>query len=190
MKHKTFICALLVACLSIAAFSTIAYFTTEDTATNVITAGNVKIELKETAIPEGGGEPVPFENQTGVMPGSEVSKIVQVKNTGKQPAYIRIILHKSITLAEDITDESVNLDLIRYDLNTSDWIEKDGYYYYAKPLAAGAETEPLFTRVLFANDMGNLYQDCKIEIQVDVEATQVANNGSTVFEATGWPVDR
>lgn len=82
MKKKVFVCAFIAVCLSIVAYGTTAYFSYEDTATNVITAGDVKIELQEWAIPDTGGDPVPFEDVIDVQPGTAVSKIVEVKNTG------------------------------------------------------------------------------------------------------------
>ena len=186
MKKKLLICACIAICLSIAAYGTTAYFTYEDTATNVITAGNVKIELQEWSIPEEGGDPVPFEDVMDVMPGMEVSKVVQIKNTGVQDAWVRISLEKSILLAEGVTGE-VDLSLIGCDFNETDWTEKDGYYYYNKKLAPGETTEALFTKVLFAANMGNLYQRSKAVIEVRAQATQVVHNGDTVFEAGGWP---
>lgn len=185
MKKKTFFCALIIMCVSIIAYGTSAYFTTEDTATNVITAGNIKIDLQEWAVPDDGGEPVPFEDATDVMPGTEVSKIVQVKNTGGQPAWIRISLKESIILAEGVTGDA-DLSLISYDLNKDNWTEKDGYYYYNKALEPDDTTEPLFTKVIFSEKMSNMYRLSKAVIEVNAEATQTANNGKTVFEAAGW----
>lgn len=98
MKKKLLAAALAAACLSLAAYGSIAYFTAEDTAANVITAGNVRIALRESAVPEGGGDPVPFADVIGVMPGAEVSKIVEVENTGDKDAYVRIRLDKELTL--------------------------------------------------------------------------------------------
>ena len=54
MKKKLFVCAFIVICLSIVAYGTAAYFSYEDTATNVITAGDVKIDLEEWAVSEDG----------------------------------------------------------------------------------------------------------------------------------------
>lgn len=187
MKRKILVCALIIGVIAVSALGTLAYFTSEDTATNVVTAGNVEIKLKENALSEDGKTLVPFENnQIGIMPASEVSKIVTVENTGDQPAFIRIKLAKSIILAEDKTDET-DLSLVSYDLNLKDWTEKDGWYYYNTALPAGEETVPIFTKVKFADEMSNMYQNSKVEIKIDAEATQTANNGDSAIDAAGWP---
>ncbi len=186
MKKKIFVCAFIAICLSIVAYSTTAYFSYEDTATNVITAGNVKIDLQEWAVSDGGGDPVPFENVIDVMPGMEVSKIVQIKNIGEADAWVRISLDESIQLADGV-DGEVDLSLISYDLNTEYWTEKDGYYYYSAVLAPGETTEPLFTKVIFDTFMNNMYQHSEAVVKVNAQATQVSHNGDTVLEAAGWP---
>lgn len=186
MKKKVFVCAFIAVCLSIVAYGTTAYFSYEDTATNVITAGDVKIKLQEWAIPDTGGDPVPFEDVIDVQPGMAVSKIVEVKNTGHQPAWVRICVDKAISLANGV-DGEIDLSLISYDLNTEYWTEQNGYYYYNTILKSGETTKPLFTKVVFSPDMSNLYQNSKAVINVKAQATQVIHNGATVFEATGWP---
>ena len=188
MKKKIFVSAFIAVCLSIAAYSTTAYFTYEDSATNIITTGNIKIELQELAVSEGGEIPLPFEDAINVLPGTEVSKIVQVKNVGEQPAWIRIRVAKEIILAQGVSGD-VDLSLVTYDLNTQYWTEEDGYYYYKDILNPDEITQPLFTEVNFSPNMGNMYQQSKAIIKVNAQATQVANNGATVFEAAGWPED-
>lgn len=186
MKKKIFICAFLAVCLSIVAYGTTAYFSYEDTATNVIATGDIKIDLQEWSIPDGGGEPIPFEDVIDVQPGMEISKVVQIENIGGGNAWVRISLDKAITLADGVEGE-VDLSLISYDLNTEHWTEQDGYYYYNTILKSGETTEPLFTKVIFSPDMSNLYQHSKAVINVKAQATQVIHNGETVFEAAGWP---
>ena len=115
------------------------------------------VALHEMAIKEPGAEPVPFENGQGVMPGSVVSKIVTVENTGSGTAWVRISIEKAIALAEGLEGE-IDLDLIRLDLDTEHWTEHDGYYYYNAPLAAGETTEPLFTTVTFAHSNGQRFR--------------------------------
>ncbi|MBR5285932.1 MAG: hypothetical protein IKU30_03455 [Clostridia bacterium] len=189
MKKKILVIAFIAVCLSIVAYSTTAFFSVDDTATNVITMGNIKIELEELAIPDDGGDPVPFSDVIDVLPGTNVSKIVQVKNTGNNSAWIRISIDKAIELAEGINGE-VDVALVSLNVNTENWTELDGYYYYNTALNAGETTEPLFTTVSFASNMGNIYQQSKAIIKVFAQATQTANNGETVFEAAGWPAEQ
>ncbi len=188
MKKKVAAGAVLAICLSILIYTTIAYFNTADTARNVITSGNIKIQLQETALVD--DSEIPFEESQdvyNVMPGQEVSKIVRVENTGDNPAYIRISVDKAIQLAEG-TQGDPDTNLISIDYDSRNWTPgNDGYYYYNKPLAAGATTEPLFRNVIFDPTMGNMYQDSKAVIKVSAQATQVKNNGATVFDAKGWP---
>jgi hypothetical protein len=51
-------------------------------------------------------------------------------------------------------------------------------------------TEPLFTTVSFSIEMGNIYQNSRSTVEINAQATQVANNGTTVFEAAGWPAQQ
>lgn len=183
-KLLTLSAVAIVAALS--AYGSVAYFTAEDTARNVITAGKVKIELQEKMLTPDGEKTVPFEDRLGVMPGSEVSKIVEVKNTGGQDAWVRVSVNKAIELAEGVEDE-VDLSLISFDLNTDYWTEKDGFYYYTAKLAPGHTTEPLFTAVTFAKTMSNQYQNSKAILTVNAYATQTVHNGNTALEAAGWP---
>ena len=179
LKKRFLICALLVLFLSFSVNGTLAYFTGEKVAHNVITSGSVDIELVEKT-----ADGSDFVDVDGVMPGRAVSKIVYVTNTGANDAYVRIKLDMVVELARE---GEADLDLIKLDLNTTDWTEKDGYYYYNKVLAPGASTEPLFTEVTFDKQMGNVFQGSTVSIDVYAQATQVANNGATALEAKGWP---
>lgn len=187
MKKKIAALVVFIAVAVMSISGTMAYFTADNIATNVITSGNIKIDLVEME-KTADGELVPFENKDGVMPGDQISKIVTVKNTGDNPAYIRVQVNKTVTLASGIVSETGS-DLITCDYNTSNWTYKDGYYYYNEALAPGAETEPLFTTVVFSSAMGNMFQNCSAQIDVKAFAVQVKNNGANVFEAAGWPVE-
>ena len=188
MKKRIFAIAILVICLSIAAYGTLAYFTHEETVTNVITTGGVKIAIEEFSQTED-GKIAPFENVDNVMPGADISKIVQIKNTGNSSAWVRVSVECAITLAQGVEGE-VDLSLLTMDINTEKWTEKDGYYYYNTALEPGKTTEPLFTTVFFSAEMGNMYQNSKSQVEIKAQATQVANNGTTVFEAAGWPAQQ
>lgn len=186
MKRKIFSWAVIVICLSLIGFGTLAYFTAGDVAHNVITSGDIDIEINEWA---DANKTVAFpeDGVIGVMPGAAVTKIVEVKNTGHNDAYVRVSVEQMIELASGDKDQAANSPL-RIDFNNAAWtLGDDGYYYYNEALKAGETTAPLFTTVRFDKDMGNEYQNSTAKIDVKAYAVQVANNGSSVAEAAGWP---
>lgn len=120
----------------------------------------------------------------GVVPGSAVPKYVEVENTGASAAYVRVRVQKDVRLPEGTAGDAAAVTL---DINTQDWTARDGYYYYNKPLQPGERTPYLFTEVRFAAEMDARYGGAQIEVRVQAEATQAANNGQSALEAAGWP---
>ncbi|MDO5002393.1 MAG: SipW-dependent-type signal peptide-containing protein [Eubacteriales bacterium] len=96
MKKKLTAIALVVALLAVAVIGgTLAYFTDTDSAKNTFTVGNVKIDLIEQEKTEQGL--APFVQDKLLVPGKSndgnaVSKIVTVKNTGKNDAWVWVDL--------------------------------------------------------------------------------------------------
>ena len=202
MKKKLLALSVLMICLSLISLGTLAYFNAEDTAHNVISSGSVKIELVEkTKGDDGNLVDFPEDGILGVMPGTAVSKIVTVKNTGESAAYIRVWVDSAISEQGDpitnpliknlpmtITVDGEEVDVLTMDYNTEDWTKgEDGYWYYNKALKVGESTEALFENVAFHKLMGNVYQNSKALVNVCAQATQVANNGESAVEAKGWP---
>lgn len=186
MKRKLLAVAVTVICLSMMAYGTLAYFRAEDTAHNVITSGEIDIELQEWADAEK-TTPFPEDEVSGVMPGTEVTKIVEVKNTGANDAYIRVKVEKEFVLSEGVEGET-DSGLMKIDFDETYWmLGEDGYYYYKTALEPGAVTEPLFASVNFDTAMGNIYQNSTAKVDVTAYAVQVANNGDSVMDAKGWP---
>ncbi|MDD7035006.1 MAG: TasA family protein [Firmicutes bacterium] len=181
MRKKLIAAAVVALCLSLMAYSTIAYFTHEDTARNVITSGNISIDIEEKA-----ENNEPFRDVFGVMPGQSFAKVVTVHNNGDNAAYVRISVSKVINLASGVPG-TPDTDLIWLDINTEKWTFQDGYWYYNIALEPGEETVPLFNQVKFNPEMGNEYQNSEAVITVLAQATQVKNNGTNVFDAAGWP---
>ena len=181
MKRKLLILSVLAICLAMLAAGTLAYFTAEDTAHNVITSGGVEIAVQEWADE---AKTAPFEDLTGVMPNTTVTKIAEIKNTGASDAWVRVKVEKNIKLQGEGTPDTSLVELTR---SASHWTEKDGYYYYTKVLKPGEVTAPIFTAVTFKPDMGNEYQNATATVDVTAQAVQTANNGDTVMDAKGWP---
>lgn len=182
MKRKILILSVLAICIATLAAGTLAYFTSEGKAHNVITTGGVEITVQEWADKD---KQTPFEDLEGIMPGMTVTKIAEIKNTGASDAWIRVLITKNIQLAGYGTP---NTDLLELNLNLTDWaLGEDGYLYYNKALKPGEVTEPIFTAVTFKPDMGNEYQNATATVDVSAQAVQTANNGDTVMAAKGWP---
>lgn len=180
MKKKLIGLSLILMLIAIIANSSLAYFSDEEIATNVITAGNIKIELNEMMEDEQGNL-IPYQNEMMMMPNTTVSKIVSVKNIGNQDAYIRLEVLKSINV------DNADLDLIQIQYNQQDWMYQDGYYYYRFALKPQEETSPLFNEVYFDASMSNEYQNSVATIEIIAYSVQAKNNGSHVLEASGWP---
>lgn len=185
MKKKLTVLAVAALIIALLAGGSVAYFTAESQVIhNVITTGGVEVEVVEKAIVD--GEEKDFEDVTGVTPGTDVSKIVTMKNTGPNPAYIRMKVDVAVELAQGVSGEP-DLSLVGIDYNTADWTMKDGYWYYNKALEPGKSTEPLFTTVSFDPKMGNLYQSSTLTVTVAAQAVQTANNTDSALTAAGWP---
>lgn len=182
MKRKLLILSVLAICIATLTTGTLAFFTSEGRAHNVITTGGVKIAVQEWADE---GKQTPFTDLNGVMPGVPVTKIAEIKNTGASDAWIRVKVDKNIQRQDG---GEPNTDLVKLDLNDQDWKQgNDGYLYYNKPLKPSEVTKPIFTTVTFDAAMGNEYQNATASVDVSAQAVQTANNGATVMDALGWP---
>lgn len=186
MKKRIFALTVVIICLSILTGTTLAYFTTSDTARNVITSAGVDIIIVEqqkvgdelTGYPT---DPVP------VIPGKEVSKIVSIQSLEKEVwirAEFEAVFYAADGSVMDVDPDEV-LSIVMSE--NSGWSYKDGWWYYAEPIGGGEYTDSLFEVLRFAGpEMGNEFQGSKVKVFVNAQAVQYANNGSTVFEANGW----
>ena len=183
MKRKLLILSLLVILAALTAAETLAYYTDSARTHNVITSGKVNIDLLEWADE---ARTKPFKDKQGVMPGTKVTKIVEVKNTGTGAAFLRLYVEKNVYRADQTPMKS---DPVSLNFNDTDWTYSDGYYYYNRPLEPGKTTEPLFTAVIFDPLMDNEYQNATAHVKVIAYAVQSANNGDSPQAAKGWPSD-
>ena len=191
MKRKLLLLSVMVICIAIAAVGTLAFFTTDAIAHNVITTGGVDIELHEYA-----DEACTTDydtNKTGIMPGMTVDKYARIALAeGSAGAWVRVRFEKKITFAagnEHAQGKTPNLDLVELTMPEG-WIAgNDGWYYLENPLTRNTPVFAL-TSVTFNKTMGNEYQNATAKVTVYAQAVQAANNGKTVTAATGWPTSR
>ena len=195
MKKKILLLCALLICSTCVVSGTIAYYTDQDTAHNVITSGGVHIDIEEWQ--EVGDEwiPYPKDEPIAVMPATTVSKIVTVRNQDAK-SYIRAQFTVTVKDADDQVmelDQETLESIISIVPNNEYWLTAqtdDGWYYYKDAVDTDKVTDPLFREVVFSGvNMTNEYQNCTVEIDVDAQAVQTANNGNSVLEAAGWPAE-
>lgn len=96
MKKKLTVIAVIVAVLALLVTGSLAYFTSKDTATNVFTIGSVKAEIYENNLPTDSdtfefGTLLPVaDDATAADDDHYADKVVTVKNTGINDAYVRV----------------------------------------------------------------------------------------------------
>ena len=174
MKKKILsICLVAVIAAMAIAGASLAYFTAEDTATNVFTVGNVAIDLTEPEWDKKGAVDAPE-----VYPGEALAKDPTVKNTGKNPCFVRISvtgwdsLKNAKLSAQDITHRTDYVD----EKLGENWTLYDGYFYYTKVLAVNETTDALFDQIVIPTDVTN--GDAATEYKLDVKAYAVQAQGA------------
>lgn len=159
MKRKLLLLSVMVICIAIAAAGTLAFFNGDATAHNVITTGKVGITVNEYAKYDAADTAKREEftnNQTGIMPGTTVDKIVVVSGEdGTADAWVRVKFVTKVTSAD-----GTELNANKIQLNTgANWIDgKDGWFYYNAPVKANQEAAPALLSVQFDATMDNTYQ--------------------------------
>ena len=200
MKNKVVIALVAVALAALMIVGgTLAWFTDKDTATNVVTLGNINIELTETN-PVPGGDPVKGIAYDA-MPGAELAKDPTVTNVGDNDAYVRLAVaiapvegDAAYAALSDTDKAEVDANLaalaktIAY--NTTDFTKEGNYFYYTanKGVLAPAATATLFDKVVLPgaawdNTMANI----QFNIVVTAEAIQVDNNEAAIAEGATAP---
>lgn len=144
MKKKIVTCSLVVALLVIGVIgASLAYFTDTDNATNKFTVGNVDIDLIESNAVKDGTLPDDFTQDQKLVPGKSndgnaIPKIVTVKNTGENEAYVWV----DIKVPEDLVSadfKTGHKDESKNALHWNSYGYFSGYYpnYKASAVADG-----------------------------------------------------
>lgn len=188
MKKKIAFMAFIILLFTLVGYSTYAFLTAKATAYNVITAGDIDIELelKNKEIDENNDGMKAANNENTVMPGTAKEHELKVTNIGNNACYFRI------RLSSKVNGKSTN-NIINLSMSGVNWIQDGDLWYYKNILEPGHDISennvPSILTVSFAESMGNEYQNATVDIYVTAEAVQAANNGFTtsVLEVVGWP---
>lgn len=172
MKKKMALTAAAVAMVgTLAVGGTLAWFTDTETATNVVTTGNVDIAWWENGDKITESNPgVEFGKDTPVTPGASLDKLAFVKNEGKNSALIRVRIVVDPVVARVITpvfsEEGKNY-----------WVDgDDGYYYYSEIVDPNEDTKDFITNLTVSTEAGNQEADIEdAKVELVAEAIQADN---------------
>lgn len=190
MKKKFFALA-LVACLAVTAVAgaSLAYFTDKtETADNVFTVGNVKIQLTEPNWDADGSQDAPE-----VYPGEALAKDPTVTNIGANPCFVRVKV-EGLDCLGDAGDIVYRTDYVTNKLG-DDWaLGNDGYFYYTKVLAVDETTDALFDQIVIPTGLTNGDAETEFHVTVSAEAVQAqgakaswsAVQAMTLAEIQAW----
>lgn len=181
-RNKLLLAAVAAILITILTQPTLAYYTTIGRATNVVTSGDIQLQIIEKTA-DGSDFP---EEGVFVIPGDIVSKQVSVGNVCDHPFYLRLQLVSGAT-SEALTPD----DCMKLDIDTEKWTYKDGYYYYNSILQPNEITPTLFTQVEIVGSMvDQSHAGSALTLTVNAYAVQSENNPAEFpWEAAGWPAD-
>lgn len=196
MKKKKILTIALSLCLAavIAVGATLAYFTDNTkTKTNVVTTGNVKIQLNDTSDPEDGqvggsakvdGAGITYDN---IMPGDTVAKLVSVqKLADTQDCYVAIrvdVVDSKEAGKTPIGAEAKKdiMDNIKASAQENDWVCENNNstdtsaIFYLPTVLTDDEVKELFDTVDIPDDWDNDVANATFDIDVKAAAVQEAH---------------
>lgn len=171
----------LILCLGI--FSSSAFLIRKIKTDNVITFGNVKVQLINHTLDENGKEVK--DGKEELLKYEDVSRIIKVKNVCNHPVYVRVKLNTTGKKNQEIFPAE---DYVNYKFADEKWREKDGWIYYTDVLEPNKTTEDLMRGIEFdVNRLTSEYAGSDIEFKAEVQAVQSENNSKNVFAVEGWP---
>lgn len=186
MKKKVLAIALAVALIAIVVSGSLAYFTDNDEVTNTFTVGSVLIDIWENNAPTDKeqvefDEPlVPIVNtQDPSQDDSYIPKVVKVKNTGLNAAYIRVHIAQPVELLGylELDTDATGWNRVfttRVTLGTQEYIVVT--YDFQTAVNPNGFTAELLKGAYLAADV-----DLKANIDGDLEFCKPDGNGGYTF---------
>lgn len=166
MKSSLILPVLLVALTLCAVQHTIAYLIVTDQKVNTFSVGTVDGEIAESFSPD-----------------RMVKENVRVVNDGSVTAYVRAVVSIYWRDQTGMVLSQHPVEGIDYTINWgTDWLERDGIYYYPDPLGKDETTVPLISRCQQLAD----YDDQRILV-VDIATQAIQANPSSAV-TTAWNV--
>jgi predicted ribosomally synthesized peptide with SipW-like signal peptide len=171
--------------------STLAFFTSQGAVKNTITTGDVKITLTEPKFKDSGTQDGDVIYMHDITPGQSIVKDPTITNTGSHDAYIRCKLDiTGLDFDKNEVNATVRMkDLLKnINIDSTDWIFADGYYYYQSKLKTDTDAK-FFDSVKIPEEWDNAFASQSFSINVTAEAIQADNftpHTTTSGQIDGW----
>jgi len=120
-----------------------------------------------TSSPEPSLTNVEMETAKVEVLGNELNNI-SVRNIGTCETYIRVLL------VPQWSDHSLSVSNVDIDINTSDWTEEAGYYYYRNALGANEKTTNIVSHISI-DGLTPEYEGENLTLKIVAEGVQSAN---------------
>lgn len=147
--------------------STSAYLSSFDVINNTTTVGHNDTSIEENFPPV---TPPVITNNPSVI------KEVSVVNNGTGQALVDCYVRVALSYSNSDIGKAVVLD----NLNRSDWIYENGFYYYNKILKKGEKTTPLFTGFhIESSKVEDKYKNLINDFEINVYEESVQAEGFT-----------
>lgn len=181
-KKLTIISLCLLLCIGI--FSSVAYLIRTIETDNIITFGELKLQLINKTLDSKGNE-IGVDESVERLSAASVSRRIRIKNVCDNPMFVRV----KVRLNGKLAKESFPIDTyVDCNYNRTDWQEKDGWWYYNSVLTPGKSTENLIDTIEFnVNELNSKYSGSQISFNVEAQAVQTKNNSNCALNAQGWP---
>ena len=181
-KSRLLLIALAAILLTVLTQPTLAYYTTVGKATNVVTSGNIQFIIHEKTDQ---GTAFPAEG-VYIVPGDVVSKQVSIESDCAHPFYLRVKIVYGVD-SQELPAE----DCFKLNIDESNWLLHDGWYYYKDIVQPGQTTPNVFSHVeIVGSKVDNDYLGKTLTLSVLAHAVQSENNpirGTETYTASGWP---
>lgn len=171
MKKAAIVCIctlVAVFCLAAVAKNAGAWFDSSKLTNAKLTAGTVNTDIVET-----------FDPPADWKPGTDVPKIIQIKNLGNTGAYVRVKL--ICTWQEKLNDvwADTSLDIgnvtLTQDSSSTGWIYSNDFYYCKSILNPGSLSDPLKMNITL-NSSTTDYENKRFKVRVYSESVQSSHD--------------
>jgi len=155
--------------------TTFAWFVQADNVKNILASKEIKFSHRILE---------DFEKPDLVDPGQTVEKAVRAENNGTQAGFVRLLVLTEIVSQNGIPLPADSSVITYNDVNPTEWIKVDGWWYYLGVLEPGDVTPDLFSGVTLSASLPDDYQNAGMKIEVKMEASDIKKWS---YRAGWWP---